>query len=599
MILKNVFIFAKNHLTVISDTMKNGMILISLCLWIALAFLSCGKEHYPHSLSLADSLTAVSPSRARMVLKALEDDTMEMTKPQRMYYKLLRLKADVEANVVSTSRVTTEEILRYYEKDGDRRMLSQAYYYAACLYRNINDAPLAFEYYQKTIETMPEDGDSCMMSHAYNGIGKLFLSREMDDMAYKNLYLSYKIDSTRKDTLCMVYGLRDLSMACEYTNIDRCLQLLREARRLNDKACLGVKCFIDERLSAVFLDRNEYDSAWVFIQSPLKNISRMDSNKVYHIASDIYFYRNDYDSASYFCHKLMHIGSIYAKEKAARQLAQICIREGEFEKGIDYLKQCDAFEDSIERLDDIQTLKNANSLYNLKINKDENNRLRIERKNYIITALGVSIFSCALISLLILLSIRHRQKQQRLRLRIFLLTQLENEHHEKTDSEIKMKKREIERLSEMLESGGKQIMDLERQVEEQKAKLCVAIENNRQEITRRDEQRLLLLKSNASLVAKQRLDEGKPIRKTEWKKMNEEIETLLPNFKYVLYQAYDLSEQEYHICLLLKMGFKNAEIGILISRAANAVSQARKRLYKKITGKDGSASDFDELIRSL
>lgn len=578
--------------------MKNDMILISLCLWIALTFLSCGKERYPHSLSLADSLISVSPSRARMVLKELEDDTMGMTKSQRMYYKLLRLKADVEANVMPATDVMTEEILKYYEKDGDRRMLSQAYYYAACLYRDINESPLALEYYQKTLETMPEDGDSCMMSHAYNGIGKLFLSREMDDMAYKNLYLSYRIDSTRKDTLHMVYGLRDLSMACEYTSMDRCLQFLREARRLNDKACLDIGCFIDERMSAVFLRRNEYDSAWLFIQSPLKNISRMDSNKVYNIARDIYFYRNDYDSASYFCHKLMHMGSIYAREKAARQLAQICIHEGEIEKGVDYLKQCDAFEDSIERLDDIQTLTNANSLYNLKLKKDENNRLRIERKNYIIAALGVSIFSCALISLLIVLSIRHRQKQQRLRLQVFLLRKLQKERHDKDEPEKDI--HEKEELSEQFENNDKNVVDSERRAKEQKARLCLTSENNQQEATtHKDQQKMILLKSHATFMAKKRLGEGKSILVPEWKKINVEIDALLPEFKYILYQAHNLSEQEYHICLLVKMGFKNADIAILVSRAPNAVSQARKRLFKKMTGKDGSAADLDELIRSL
>lgn len=160
-------------------------------------------------------------------------------------------------------------------------------------------------------------------------------------------------------------------------------------------------------------------------------------------------------------------------------------------------------------------------------------------------------------------------------------------------------KEEVEALTNRLAETDKSKEELERLLEEQKAKLDLAIENNKKTTLREDTQRRDLLHSNAYAVAKNRLEEGKPISNKDWEQMEKELNNISCNFKSVLYEAYELTEQEYRICRLVKMGFKNNEVSILISRAPNAVSLARKRLFSKITGKEGTAYDFDLIIKSL
>ena len=60
-----------------------------------------------------------------------------------------------------------------------------------------------------------------------------------------------------------------------------------------------------------------------------------------------------------------------------------------------------------------------------------------------------------------------------------------------------------------------------------------------------------------------------------------------------------LSESEYELCLLVKLGFAPSQINMLTGRSLQDIANIRKRMYNRITGKDGSSRDFDKFIKSL
>lgn len=201
-----------------------------------------------------------------------------------------------------------------------------------------------------------------------------------------------------------------------------------------------------------------------------------------------------------------------------------------------------------------------NSLYKYHTYETENAHLKIERQNYVIVGLVVVIIIFFMLSIFIVYGIKTREDKKKLKLKLLLLDKLQKE---------------------------------------QKEKLDIADENKQKVGLKQDIQRQQLVNTEAYAIAKIRIGRSLPISIEQWKNMENELTPLLGNFKLVLNQAYELKESEYRICLLIKLGFKNAEIATLISRSPNAVSQARKRLYKKITGKNGLASDLDEIIKTL
>ena len=60
-----------------------------------------------------------------------------------------------------------------------------------------------------------------------------------------------------------------------------------------------------------------------------------------------------------------------------------------------------------------------------------------------------------------------------------------------------------------------------------------------------------------------------------------------------------LDQTEYQICVLVKMRFMLSEISVLLSITSSVLSHKRKRMNGKLFQKEGSATDFDERIRSL
>lgn len=60
-----------------------------------------------------------------------------------------------------------------------------------------------------------------------------------------------------------------------------------------------------------------------------------------------------------------------------------------------------------------------------------------------------------------------------------------------------------------------------------------------------------------------------------------------------------ISEQELQICCLTKLGIPVSRMAVLLVKTSQGISLGRKRLYKKMTGKQGTAQDFDNLILSF
>lgn len=63
--------------------------------------------------------------------------------------------------------------------------------------------------------------------------------------------------------------------------------------------------------------------------------------------------------------------------------------------------------------------------------------------------------------------------------------------------------------------------------------------------------------------------------------------------------GYTLSIKEFNICLLIKLNFAPSEICALLKVGNSALSNQRSRLLKKMFGTEGSATQFDEKIKSL
>lgn len=91
----------------------------------------------------------------------------------------------------------------------------------------------------------------------------------------------------------------------------------------------------------------------------------------------------------------------------------------------------------------------------------------------------------------------------------------------------------------------------------------------------------------------------KPLKDKEWQEIEAKVAEKMPGFRERLNEVYQFSEQEYRICILIKMGVSPSEISTLMATSRSNVSQTRQRMQKKVFNGRGSAKDWDRYIMSL
>ena len=69
----------------------------------------------------------------------------------------------------------------------------------------------------------------------------------------------------------------------------------------------------------------------------------------------------------------------------------------------------------------------------------------------------------------------------------------------------------------------------------------------------------------------------------------------IPRIRYL----QEMSEFEFRICLLIKIGIKVSDMARLTNHSNESVSSVRRRLYEKIHKRKGTPKELDNFIISL
>ena len=107
---------------------------------------------------------------------------------------------------------------------------------------------------------------------------------------------------------------------------------------------------------------------------------------------------------------------------------------------------------------------------------------------------------------------------------------------------------------------------------------------------------------NSSIVAQfhQNAAQGKTVSDEAWVALRQECNNKMPAFMQTLENmTYQPDLLETQICILTKLRFILSEINTILNISPSVLSQRRKRLYNKMTGKTGNTSDFDFYIRNM
>ena len=85
----------------------------------------------------------------------------------------------------------------------------------------------------------------------------------------------------------------------------------------------------------------------------------------------------------------------------------------------------------------------------------------------------------------------------------------------------------------------------------------------------------------------------------EWLQLYQLIDQQYPRLFPSLQKDYTMTEPEKHAVSLIVAKCTPSQMSVLLVYSKGNVSNLRRRLYRKLTGKDGSGTDLDELVNSL
>lgn len=581
----------------------NTQFILLTCL--LLCFCACGRKPYPQSLIVADSLASVQPDSAIALLNTMKDSMKAESESTQMYYQLLCIKANDKAYIRHTSDSLILSVLHYYIKKDDKRHLPEAYYYAGRVYRDLEDAPQALDYFEKALEVSPKDANYLLKSKIYSQMGTLFLYQKTYDEALKMFKEAQKCDIALKDSIGMIFNLKDIADA--YRCIDKNDSSLYYFRKAYDLANIHkdyeLMALVQSQIASLYTELGKYDLAQQALQPSLDSLNIPSKSGIFSIASELYNKIGLIDSAIYYYKELLQCGTIYAKQSAHEGLAQIAINRSNPQEALLQLRQYIQCTDSIHKITDTETIRRLNSLYNYQLREKANNQLTAENKQKQNLIIIISLISLFILVLLFAYLQYARRKNLQLRNQLEKLEQLKDEQYRKSDRFIEENKQKIEELEQKLQEANQANYALKTQLEEQiEMTLCV----NKQaeiELARRKQANTILLESEIYKYIQKQLSTTKVSKKlisnNDWKELEETINATYKGFTENLRKLCELNDHEYHVCLLIKINKSPMDIAKLTAHSKEAITSTRRRLYEKVFCKKGSPKDWDDFIFSL
>lgn len=583
--------------------MKHRWIYLVLLL---VAIVSCtGNKRYDNLMQRADSIMDSNDDSAKVAIELLDKvkpQLNDFTKGQRMRYELLYHKAMNKACITFTSDTVMKEVVDYYDHHGSANERMLANYVLGCVYRDMHEAPMALEYYNKATEqadTTAADCDYGTLYRVYSQMGFLFSKQYLPyqelnafDKAEKYAYLA-------KDTFNAIVNYQNQGEVYDFLGKkDSAIAINLQAAKLFKKhgndyaAAIAFGCnynyYIEKKDSI-----NAKKAFEAYNSTGYEGNSNYEDAKAYVLyqKGTYYLFVNKQDSAYDNLSLSFKICKSYSiKAATTKALAQYYAKVNQPAMAMKYALQSSEYNDS-DLIEARKTqLQQVQAMYDYSRNQEiaknaEQKAERSTRMNYMI------VLSCLM--LFLLLSYIYR-KQIAIKKKKIAVSKLLYE-----DSLLNLKRLQDERAKLVAENDNKLaqvIMEKENTISKLKAEITHIQE--RYSLSSVSDADLIL--KDSSIYKKIKFIEVHPKEKMceeDWKELADTIEEVVPNFIPVLKNK--LNDKDYQICLLVRLGFSTSLVARLLGLSDAAISKSRKTMLKKICRKEGKPKEFDEYILQI
>jgi regulator of replication initiation timing len=192
-----------------------------------------------------------------------------------------------------------------------------------------------------------------------------------------------------------------------------------------------------------------------------------------------------------------------------------------------------------------------------------------------------------------------RRKVVALQDRLDKVRALQEAQQSQSQQNIAQNEAKIRELETLLQKLGDENSLLRLELEEKKATLdynnkVAMIENEK-----RQQAETVIFSSEIYHRLQQCLNSGRSLSHQDWTQLAELVNSIYTGFTEKLYNLYRMSEQDYHVSLLIKVRIQPKDIALLTAHSKESVASTRSRLYTKVFGQKGSSKAWDDFVLSL
>ena len=580
--------------------MKEKVIYLLL---ILLILASCaGNRKYDDLMLRADSIMDVDDDSATVAIRMLDGvkpQLPEFSQSQKMRYELLRHKAMNKACITFKSDSVMKEVVDYYDHHGSANERMLANYVLGCVYRDMHETPMALEYYNKATEqadTTAADCDYGTLYRVYSQMGFLFSKQYLPYQLLDAFGKAVKYAYLAKDTLNAIINYQNRENAYSYLgNKDSVIAINLHAATMfkqignNYAAAIAFGCnynYYVEKEDTL----NALKTFKAYFSTGYEGNSEYEDSKAYVLCQKgtYYMFTAQLDSAYNNLQQSLRLCKSYSiKAATTKALAQYYAKVNQPAMAMKYALQSSEYNDS-DLIEARKTqLQQVQAMYDYSRNQEvakraEQKAKRSMQMNYMI------VLAC--IMLFLLLSYIYR-KQLALKKKKIAVSKLLYE-----DSLLKLKRLQDEKAKLVSENDNK-LAQIITEKEKTINKLKAEINDIQEKYSLSSMSDVELALMDSSIYKKIKFIEVHPkknMSEEDWKELADTVEKAIPNFIPRLKNK--LSDKDYQICLLIRLGFSTSLIARLLDLSVAAISKSRKTMLKKICGKIGKPKDFDEYV---
>ena len=571
---------------------------------ITVALFACSRGRN-EKLEEIDALCDSNPRLAMSMLDSI--DYGSLSTPDRHRYDLLNIKSRDKAYLCHTSDSLILDVIDYYQSHQKTGLYPEALYYGGRVYSDIGDLPTALEYFQKSIDAIPDDRDNLRFKrNVLNQTGRLLHSIRLDSAAIEYIEKSIAINDELKDNDSGI-AFAHVLLANSYLNIKDIKSArhhLEIAMVYSSNLSTADRTSILTNIARIFANEGKLDSALYIIRPLLHIVDSLAISNYLALASELYRDADILDTAYIYARKLTILKEPRNKRTGYKVIFSDKLR--------DYLPKdtlialVSEYKETIEEYVERHEGENAiiqNTRYNYMVHDRE--REKAEKKLYVYATTA----SIAVIITLILLVIILYRKYIKADTKADIVTainimkesaEIAHEQRENNDDEISGEDYQsethlkddnnIQEDSEKLTDIKKRIMDGIKTSDDKDINSLV---------------NPAILNSQIYINLKEKTESRNSITNSEelivYKNLEELIESISSGFSYRLRILTEdkITASERRMAMLMKCGFSPLQISILFGREKNTISTHRRNLALKITGQKKADKTLDLIIISL